>query len=160
MNYGVYRGPWNNAYGHRFIVVYRQNAYIEQIGYDNLEIRIRRSANSGETWTDWSTIPTNIPSFYKDYASLAALATGLGVNTYTLPSTTNTIDISIGYGLIYVGDPNTGGYGLFSVSFGSVRKIASVYDEHYTVTRKDSATVTLTYPDTHNSEVFIKLLKF
>lgn len=91
VNYGLYRSPWHNAYGHRYIVVFRNNTFIQQISYDRLEIRIRTSNNTGSAWTDWSGIPTGIASFYTNYSDLASLASALGGESlmYSLGKGTN-----------------------------------------------------------------------
>lgn len=38
--------------------------------------------NQGTSWDNWQKISTDIPTFYKNYANLAALQVGLGVPVY------------------------------------------------------------------------------
>ena len=45
---------------------------------------IRYSTNRGSSWSEWHSVPTDIPSFYKDYSSLAILASAIGVKTMWL----------------------------------------------------------------------------
>ena len=77
-----------------------------------------RVANSG-TWGAWQSVP----NFYKDYLTLASLASALGEQLHIKSAKVTpgqTIDISCGYGLFVASNLSNGGIAVFATGVSSV----------------------------------------
>lgn len=115
-----------------------------------------RIANSG-VWGEWQSVP----KFYKNYADLSSLANALGVSALKSSSLfriisgevpqNQTIDVSCGNGLLFVGVFSGGT--LYWPNYWSteVQIIAGTTNTQYTVTKSAETTVVhITSPSNYN----------
>ena len=95
-----------------FMSVFQNGSYVAQLIYDQDGQQFWRwGLANGTYWDDWQTIENNIPSFYKDYASLSELSTALNIfknnklsdipDSQTLNSTFSSGIYQVGYSQHY-----------------------------------------------------------
>lgn len=67
------------------LVVFSSNQYTTQVLYPHINGANVTDAYfrfyNGDVWSEWSTLSSNIPNFYKNYSDLNTLASALGVCT-------------------------------------------------------------------------------
>ena len=76
-----------------------------------------------QTGTAWQRVTLNMPTFYKDYLTLASLASALGEQLHIKSAKVTpgqTIDISCGYGLFVASNLSNGGIAVFATGVSSV----------------------------------------
>lgn len=68
------------------------------------DVKIKVRYKEGNAWGNWLSIENNIPSFYKNFANISALSTGLGIIRAELSTTTRSVELpaSSRGGVIYV----------------------------------------------------------
>lgn len=123
--------------------------YVETV-YNNFK-GFARTRWYNNDWSPWEEISTNIPDFYKSYSDLSSLANALGVSALNSSSlfriisgyvpSNQTIDVSCGNGLLFVGVFSGGT--LYWPSYWSteVQIIAGATNTQYTVTKSAESRV-------------------
>ena len=100
---------------------------------------VRNYANN--TWSDWAEVAINVPSFYKNYNSLDALISALGVKIET--SATN-IDTSTA---LFVVTSNMNSYWTTSGELPGVAKSTAAFIINLTYSQSFSMQLALNYDD-------------